>query len=54
MADWTDHLTREEAQAILAAKVKTRYPARNALGEKVTRYTAPTAAELERIRAKAQ
>ena len=53
MADWIDHLTIEEAQAVLDAPVKTRYPARNDRGEKVTRYVAVTAAERTRLEAKA-
>lgn len=53
MVDWVDHLTKAEAQAVLDAKVKTRYPARDGAGSKVMRYTAPTASELARIREKA-
>ena len=54
MADWIDHLTPAEAQAVLDAPVKTRYPARNDRGEKVTRYTLPTATELGRLKDKAR
>ena len=43
----------KEAKAILAAPTATRYPARDDRGQSVTRYTAPTKAELERIKAKA-
>ena len=53
MADWIDHLTQPEAQAILDAPIRTRFEARNDRGEKVTRYTAPSSADLIRIKAKA-
>lgn len=63
MADWTDHLTQPEAQAIVdiidappkpGSEPKTRFEGRNDRGEKVTRYSRPTKAEMDRIRAKAQ
>lgn len=53
MKSWTDYLTPKEAKAILEAPNATRYAARDERGESVTRYTAPTKAELERIKVKA-
>ncbi len=53
MADWTDHLTKAEAAAILASPVKTRFPARNERGEKIIRYTALSASEVVKVKAKA-
>lgn len=53
MADWTDWLSATEARAILDAKVKTRFPARNERGEKVMRYTALTADERAKVEARA-
>lgn len=50
MASWIDRLTIAEASAILEEPGRTRYPARNERGEKVTRYVKPTKADLERIR----
>lgn len=62
MPDWTSHLTRAEAQAIVDAMdappekrlPKTRYAARDDHGAPITRYVRPTAAEMTRIRAKAE
>lgn len=52
--DWIDHLTKSEAQAILASSVATRFDARDDRGEKATRYAALTAAEKARITEKAR
>ena len=52
MADWIDHLTASEAQAVLDAPVKTRFMAKNDRGERAWRYAKPTIAELARIQAK--
>lgn len=57
--DWIDHLTPQEATDIARRMddpqaVKSRYPARDDRGQRTTRYSKPTAAELARIRAKAQ
>lgn len=52
MADWVDYLTAKEAKHIADNPTSTRYPARDDRGQSVTRYTAPTKAELERIRTK--
>ena len=54
MTDWIDHLSPTEARAVLDAPVKTRFAARNDRGEKITRYTLPTATELGRLRSKAR
>lgn len=51
--DWIDRLSPAEAKVVLEAPVKTRYPARDAAGRKVTRYVAPTRAEVDRLKAKA-
>jgi hypothetical protein len=58
MADWIDHLTRAEAQKIVTLMadpkaIKTRFEARDDRGQKATRYSAPTKAELDRVKAKA-
>lgn len=53
MADWIDHLTLEEAQAVLNAPIKTRYMARDDRGSKAMRYVAPSAGQLARIKEKA-
>lgn len=54
MADWTSHLTKAEAKAILDAKIKTRFEGRDSAGQRTTRYSQPSAAELARIREKAR
>lgn len=53
MGDWIDRLTKRDAQAILDAEVKTRIPARDERGALITRYVAPTKAEMQRIQEKA-
>jgi hypothetical protein len=45
MADWTSHVSKAQARAILDAKIKTRFSAPDASGIWRTRYTALTASE---------